>query len=238
MAHIGRTVHGHDVLARQDVVEDREHRLLHLAGVGGAADQNDAAGEVEGDHGLAAGAVTGRIGLEVRGMQDGELRHEILQVSGQGLDQQMAQEQVVPGMLVHHAHVQPVLGIGARIQVSHEQFLAAQIFGDFFLEPGESVLRHLGVVGPPDIGFRTGLADDVLVLGGTAGVLPGLDDERAADGHHAFAAAHRFLEQDGGVQVPVHRALRPDAVLIQTEIADTRVRGSHGPISQICHDEW
>ena len=39
---------------RQQIVEDAEHRLLHLAGICGAADQDQLLGEVDRDHRLAA----------------------------------------------------------------------------------------------------------------------------------------------------------------------------------------
>ena len=58
---IGRAMHRHDALCRQQVVERGEHRLLHLAGIGGAADQHDHAREVDGDH---------RFGAACRGAPD------------------------------------------------------------------------------------------------------------------------------------------------------------------------
>jgi hypothetical protein len=51
----------------------REYRFLHLAGIIAAADQDDALGEVDRHHGLAAHAVAVRIGLEGRQAQDGEI---------------------------------------------------------------------------------------------------------------------------------------------------------------------
>ncbi len=37
---IRAAMHRHDALRRQQVIEDAEHRFLHLAGVFGAADQD------------------------------------------------------------------------------------------------------------------------------------------------------------------------------------------------------
>ena len=48
-AGVGRAMHRHDLLRRQEVVEDGEHRLLHLARIARAADQHDLAREVAGD---------------------------------------------------------------------------------------------------------------------------------------------------------------------------------------------
>jgi hypothetical protein len=40
---IGRAMHRHDALGGKQVVERGEHRLLHFAGIGSAADQNQSA---------------------------------------------------------------------------------------------------------------------------------------------------------------------------------------------------
>ena len=46
-ADIGRAVHRHDALRRQQEVEQAEHRLLHLAGIFGAADQDQLLLEID-----------------------------------------------------------------------------------------------------------------------------------------------------------------------------------------------
>jgi hypothetical protein len=69
-------------LIRRVVVEQREHRLLDLAGIGGAADQDDVARHVERDHHLGPRAVAGRIGLEARQVQDGRVGGEVGAAAG------------------------------------------------------------------------------------------------------------------------------------------------------------
>src|SRR3546814_5376207 len=54
---IRRTVHRHHALYGEQIVEDAEYRLLHLAGIGGAADQHELLGEIDRDHRLAARAM-------------------------------------------------------------------------------------------------------------------------------------------------------------------------------------
>ena len=65
-ADIGGAMHGHHALLGQQVVEHGEDRLLHLARILRAADEDEAVGEVERDHRLAARAVAGGVGLEGR----------------------------------------------------------------------------------------------------------------------------------------------------------------------------
>ena len=53
---------------------------------------------------------------------------------------------------------------------------------------------EIGVdVPPPDPLLRAGLADDELVLGGAAGVLAGVDGERAALDDQALSALNAWL---------------------------------------------
>ena len=92
---IGGAMHRHHALFRQQVVEDGEDRLLHLAGIMRAADEDEAVGEVERDDGFAARAVAGRIGLEARQVDDGEFRREAQALRRH--DQQVLDEQRVPG---------------------------------------------------------------------------------------------------------------------------------------------
>ena len=84
MPDIGRAVHRHHALRRQVEVERGEHRLLHLAGIGRAADQHDLAGEIDRHHrvGAFAAAVTLGVRLERRQVDDGHLRHERLRARG------------------------------------------------------------------------------------------------------------------------------------------------------------
>src|SRR3546814_13190214 len=50
----------------EQIVEDAEHRLLHLAGILRAADQDQLLGEVDRDHRFAALAILRRVGAEAR----------------------------------------------------------------------------------------------------------------------------------------------------------------------------
>src|SRR5262249_61404262 len=75
-ATVARAVHGEDGLLRKEVVEDREDRLLDLAGVLSSANQHQPLAEVDDDEdvGMQAGLLT-RLGVAERGREDGELRH-------------------------------------------------------------------------------------------------------------------------------------------------------------------
>ena len=75
--------------------------LLDLAGIGGAADQNDLPRHVERDHRAGPGPVACRIGLEAGQMEDRDVRAigELI-----GPDQEVADEQRVPGRFGEDAH--------------------------------------------------------------------------------------------------------------------------------------
>ena len=104
-------MHRHDAARRKDEVQQAEHRLLHLAGVGSAADQDQLLREVDRDDRLAAGAVALGIGAEARQVDDRIVGIETGQIVRFGTHQQRADEEIVPGELVDHTHTHPVLGL-------------------------------------------------------------------------------------------------------------------------------
>ena len=92
LADIGGAMHRHHALRRQIEIERGEHRLLHLAGVGGIADQDDLPGEVDGDDGFGAHAVALGVGLEARQVDDRQVRDEACKRGALGADQQLTDE--------------------------------------------------------------------------------------------------------------------------------------------------
>ncbi len=64
---VGGAVHGQHFLLGQVVIEDGEDRFLDLAGIGGAADEDQLLAEVDHDEGFGIGAVQLRHGVEARG---------------------------------------------------------------------------------------------------------------------------------------------------------------------------
>ena len=201
-ADIGRAVHRHHALRRQIEVERGEHRLLHLAGVGRAADQHDLAGEIDRDHrvGAFAAAVTLGVRLERRQIDDGHVRHEARELGALRTDQQRADEQRVPGEFGEDAHLDAVLRIGAAIEILREQLSCPSHAPG---SPDSSVSNcswlMLAVAVPPHAVRGEVVDDRMLVLGRAAGVMTGLGAERAAGDDVGFAvlrsrarrAAHR-----------------------------------------------
>src|SRR4051812_47403535 len=94
-------MHGEDAARRQQVIHDREGRLLHLAGITGAADQYDAFLEIDDDGGLGIRAVLAGVGWELRREKDGELGS--VRIGGVGPDEKLAAEEAVPGELADDA---------------------------------------------------------------------------------------------------------------------------------------
>ena len=121
-ADVGRAVHRHDVLRRQIEVERGEYRLLHLAGVRRAADQHDLTGEIDRHHGVGAlaPAVTLGVGAERRQIDDGEFGNEAGELRALGPDQQLPDEQRVPGVFGEDAGLDAVFRVGAAVEILRE----------------------------------------------------------------------------------------------------------------------
>jgi hypothetical protein len=88
------------------------------------------------------GTVTGGIGLEVRQVDDGELRDEGLELVLVRADQQVADEERMPGELGHHPRRQRVVFVGAADQVLHIERLALGMGEHIGLEHHEVLRRH------------------------------------------------------------------------------------------------
>ena len=225
-------MHRHHAFGRQIVVERREHRLLHLAGIEAAADQDHALGEIERDHGFGAHAVALRIGLEGRQAEDGEIRHVGGKLARLGADQQRADEQRVPGQLGEDARLDAVLRIGAAIEVLREKLLALGVIEEVVEQNVELLGRELAVLLPPDglLGLR--VADDEFVLRRTAGVDAGLGAERAAFNDMAFIRGEReFVELLGG-KIPVDRCEVLEAEFLGAVSAVPQTRLLHANLRQ------
>ena len=217
LAHIDRAVHGQHVARRHEVVHDGEDRLLAFAGVSRAADQHQAAGEIEQHHGLGVGSVGVGQRLEAGNLDDGELGRVLRQLPVLRRDEQVAREQAVPGELRDHADRQPEAPVGADMAVLNEHFLALEIGRHAPVDVTEHVRRDRAVDGaPPDVRIGRGLLHDVLVVGRAAGVDAGHGDQGPAVGDLRFAAPHRLLVEGGPSIIPMGRGDVADAVLLET----------------------
>ena len=110
-------MHRHDAEQRQFVIEDAEHRLLHLAGIGGAADEDQFFGKVDGDDGFRPAAMPRGIGAEAGQINDCKLGHERREFRHVGTDQQRADEQAVPRKFGDDANVDAVFGLRSAEQI-------------------------------------------------------------------------------------------------------------------------
>ena len=197
-------MHRHHAFGRQVIVQRREHRLLHLAGIEAAADQDHAPGEIDRDHGLRAHAVLLRIGLEGRQAENGEVRRVAGKLLAIRADQQRADEQRVPCEFGEHARLDAVFRIGAAIKVLREKLLALGVREEVIEQDIELHRRELAVLLPPDRLLGAGVADNELVFRRTAGVHAGLGAERAAFDHVAFLGVERVFVKLLGGEVPMH----------------------------------
>ena len=124
---VGRAVHRHHALFRQEIVEDREDRFLVFARIGRAADQDQFLFKTDGDDGFRSAAVFRRISQERRAIDHGEFRRELRQLRHFGTAQQVPDEEAVPGEFRHHAHVQTISRVSAAEKVLHEVFAAFHV---------------------------------------------------------------------------------------------------------------
>ena len=222
LADIGRAVHRHHALRGQIEIERGEDRLLHLAGVGRVADQDNLLAEIDGDDGVAAHAVAFGVGLERGEIDDGEFRNKIFELGGHWANQELTNEKRVPRQLGEDPRFYPVVRIGAAIEVLGVKLLAARMGDEVVIEPLEVFRGDLAVAVPPDRIFGQCVDDRMLVLGRPAGVDAGLSAERAAFHDRGFPGRDRVLVERGRGEIPVDRA----------EVLEAKSIGAVGAVPQ------
>ena len=205
-AVVGGTVHREDAALREEVVHHREHRLLDLAGVGGAADQDLAALEVHDHEDFGSGLVLVGGGAEAGGGDHRELRAVFVErFLVPGADEHVPGEEALPGLGGDDPDGESVLGVGAGVAVLDEQVAALEVGGHPPAQAGVPLGGEGVVVAtPPDVGVGVRFADHVLVVRGAAGELAGAHHDGAAVGQRGFAAEDRLLGERRGGQVPEH----------------------------------
>ncbi len=207
-------VHREHALEREPVVHDCEDRLLDLARVEGAADDDLDARRVEADERLGARRVLVGIRGDGRRVEDERLRLHVLELVVRRVDEERLREEGMPRRLGDHADGDAVRAVGAGERVDDVDIAFAQPRRDLLAKSLEVILRDLRVdVAPPDAVLRARFADDELVLGRAAGVLTRVHDERAALGEPRVAARERVLVELGRRGVPVDAPSHGDPVL-------------------------
>ncbi len=210
-ADIGRAVHRHHAPGGKQVVEHAEHALFHLTGISGAADQDQLFFQIDRDHRFAAAAMAFGIGAEARQVDDRVFGIEPVEFIGSRPHQQRADELVVPGKFVDHAHLHAVLGLRSAEQVGDvERLPVPDRRQEILLQRGEMFGRHRGVVVPPDGVFGLAIADDEFVFRAAPGVLAGLDHQRTVLGPPALAIVERMLGQRGAIEIGVNICIGGD----------------------------
>ena len=116
---VRRAVHREDAFERQAVVHDGEDRLLDLARVERAADEELGSPRMEHDERTGARAVVRRDGLEVGRVQDEGGRLKGCGLVGRQLDEHRLREECVVRVRCDDAHADPVRRIGSGPRIDH-----------------------------------------------------------------------------------------------------------------------
>ena len=206
MADVSRAVHRHDALRRQVEIERGEYRFLDLTRVRTAADQHDLPREIDRHHGVGAfaPAVAFAVGLERRQIDDGQFGHELDEFGALGADQELMDEQRMPGQFSKDAGLDLVFRIGAAVEILREQFLALAVRDEVGEQRVEVLSAHLAIAVPPHRIPGEVVDDRILVLRRAAGVMAGLGTERAARDDRAFARCDGMLVESRFGQIPVN----------------------------------
>ena len=206
------------MVSGQEVVHDREDRLLDLAGVLGAHDEDHALLEVDEDSGLGVRAVDLGIELERGSGHDDEVGlAEVAKLLVGRTNEHLVNEERLAGKLADSADLAGVATLGTGETVHDKETALGEVTDDLALDLLIVLLgeRHVDVA-PGDPVMDVGRVDDEAVLGRAAGVLTGDDGEGAGARELALATLDGSLDQHGRGRVNDGLLLRVgDAVALK-----------------------
>ncbi len=130
----------------------------------------------------------------------------VLQFLRRRPQEQLAHEQIVPGVFVHDANRQTVGGIGSAEKILHKKLAPAQMFHHSRIESVKFLRLKRGIDRAPGDGVRGGFVlHDELVFGRAAGAI-GIADEGAIGGQLGFIPPDRVLDQQCRGKIEVRPA--------------------------------
>ena len=215
---VGRTMHRHHLFRRQQVIEDGEHRFFHLARIARAADEHDLACEVAGDDRLASRPVPLGVGAKRGHVHDRQIGNEGGQFLRRRTDQEIADEQRMPGVFSEDARAYAQLGIGASVEILSEQRLAFGVGEKVGEESVEMLDRHCIVVVPPDGSLGVRIAHHKLVLRTASGMRASVGDEGSMRGDTRFVALQRVLVELRRAEIPMDPREIAEAEAVRTPV--------------------
>ncbi len=205
---VGGTVHRHDSLEREKIVEDGEDGFFDLARVRGVAYDAKFLRKVECDKGIRRRAVDLGNPFKRREDQHREIRHvpAILFVR-LGKDEHVTCEHRMPRVLGDDPYRHPVVRVCAAVAILHKDILPLQES----LHAVEEVVELVGakgavVLSPPDLIVGRWLFDDELVVRRTGGVLAGIGDDGTEMRDPRLASERDLLIQGFCGEIPVCHA--------------------------------
>jgi len=145
--------------------------------------------------------------VKVRGADNGELRSVLRQfLLVFDLHEQVAGEEVLPGLGGDDADGQAVGRVSPGVTVLHKDFFALEEGQQPVVEQVEFFYLQGLVLRPPgDVMGAGRLLDDKLVPGRPAGINPGPHHDGAQMGDESLAPGDDLLIEGGGGQIPMNR---------------------------------
>ena len=133
----------------------------------------------------------------------GQVGDEACEVARLRADQEIADEQRVPGEFGEDARLDARRGIGDGVEVLREELAAPGVGDEVGEQAIELVRRYCAVVIPPDRLIGQVVANDELVLRAAPGMHAGLGHQRALGGDLGFEALERLPVELRRLEVPM-----------------------------------
>ena len=224
-AHIGRAVHGQNVLFGQEVIEHGEDALFHFAGVFRAQNDHFSKFKAEVDAGGRGHFGGVQVGGKPARVDDGIIGFaKIFEFCARGPHEHVVHEQGLVRAGADHAHFDAVFGIPTRVPIHDIDAVAnIEIVNSAHAVDEKGVLVEFDVdLAPPDVARAVRVFHDALVAWAAPGFFARAHDQgpSAGDGGPGFMG-EGFLVEHRGRGISQHRGLG-DVVAFQTKFCHVR----------------
>lgn len=201
-AFVRGAVHGQEAFFRHQVVHDRENALLHFAGVFSAENDEFLTFEREVDARARGEGRRRRIGFELTGVENDEVRFaEFSEFLSGRTDQHVVHEQRVISASADDTNLKAVFRIPTSVSVNDVEVVASiEVIDRARAVLQERGIGHLDIDGtPPNIVRAFRIVDDTLIFRATTGLLTrGVHQRARGSDRRFFVGDSVFIKFRGG----------------------------------------
>ena len=191
--HIGRAVHGKNIMAGQQIIHNGEDALLHFAGIFTAANEHHLFRQIQNNKHFRMHAIQLCIGIHAGHAQHSKAfriqRHLFI------ANKQIAYKKLMPSQLVDKMHRQTIARVGTCVNIGYIHFVGCSVIQHFLKQAVKGFLAAGLVIIPAQLVVSVFVIYEKLILRRTTCVLACDSTQSTISSQHALFILQSLLHQ-------------------------------------------